>query len=160
MATTSPTDLRAAQQAGGRARLASLLQRQGALIALVLLVIFGALRYDGFLGAYNITEVLRYNSMFGLIALGMTFVIMSGGIDLSVGGVAALASVLAALLSPYGALPAVLVPVLAGNRRRRSNKPGDCESDDGELLHDLLSFFSRSTSAAFYWRLPLPFARQ
>jgi ribose transport system permease protein len=114
MATTSPTDLRASQQAGGRARVAALLQRQGALIALVLLVLFGALRYDGFLGGYNITEVLRYNSMFGLIALGMTFVIMTGGIDLSVGGVAALASVIAALLSPYGMLPAVLVPMLAG----------------------------------------------
>src|SRR5438093_5418185 len=98
MATTSPTELRAAQQASNRARVTSLLQRQGVLVALVLLVLFGALRYDGFLGAYNITEVLRYNSMFGLIALGMTFVIMSGGIDLSVGGVAALSSVIAALL--------------------------------------------------------------
>ena len=114
MTTTTPTDLRGAGQSARWARVASALQRQGALIALVLLVIFGAVRYDGFLGAYNITEVLRYNSMFGLIALGMTFVILTGGIDLSVGGVAALASVLAALLSPYGAAAAVLVPVLAG----------------------------------------------
>src|SRR5918912_1554437 len=114
MATTSPTDLRAGQQIAGRARVTSLLQRQGALIALVLLIVFGALRYDGFLGGYNITEVLRYNSMFGLIALGMTFVIMTGGIDLSVGGVAALASVLAALLSSYGALAAVAGPLLVG----------------------------------------------
>src|ERR671938_1524458 len=114
MATTSPTDLRAGQQIAGRARVTSLLQRQGALIALVLLIVFGALRYDGFLGGYNITSVLRYNSMFGLVALGMTFVIMTGGIDLSVGSVAALASVVAALLSPYGMLPGILVPVLVG----------------------------------------------
>jgi ribose transport system permease protein len=46
--------------------------------------------------------------------LGMTFVIMTGGIDLSVGSVAALASVLAARLSPYGPLPAIAVPVLVG----------------------------------------------
>src|SRR2546423_6679671 len=52
--------------------------------------------------------------MFGLIALGMTFVIMTGGIDLSVGAVAALGSVVAALLSPYGAWPALIVPVLVG----------------------------------------------
>ena len=52
--------------------------------------------------------------MFGLIALGMTFVIMTGGIDLSVGKMAALASVLAALLSPYGAVAAFVGPVLVG----------------------------------------------
>jgi galactofuranose transport system permease protein len=114
MTTTTPTDLRGAGQLARWARLGSAIQRQGALIALVLLILFAALRYDGFLGAYNITEVLRYNSMFGLIALGMTFVILTGGIDLSVGGVAALASVLAALLSPYGALAAVAAPVLVG----------------------------------------------
>jgi ribose transport system permease protein len=84
------------------------------LIALALLVLFGALRYDNFLSGYNVSTVLRYNSMFGLVALGMTFVIMTGGIDLSVGSVAALASVVAALLSPYGMLPGILVPVLVG----------------------------------------------
>jgi galactofuranose transport system permease protein len=115
MAATSPTNLRAGQAAGSRARLVSALQRQGALIALVLLVLFGVLRYgDTFYGSYNISEMLRYNSMFGLIGLGMTFVIMTGGIDLSVGKMAALASVLAALLSPYGLLVAFAVPVLVG----------------------------------------------
>lgn len=114
MATTVPRHPGPAQPAGGGGRLIATLQRQGALLALALLVVFGAVRYEGFLGGYNITEVLRYNSMFGLIALGMTFVIMTGGIDLSVGGVAALASVLAALCSPYGTPLAVLVPVLAG----------------------------------------------
>ena len=40
--------------------------------------------------------------MFALISVGMAFVIITGGIDLSVGAVAALASVVAALASPYG----------------------------------------------------------
>jgi ribose transport system permease protein len=97
-----------------RARATSLLQRQGVLVALVLLVLFGALRYDNFLSAYNISTLLRYNSMFGLIALGMTFVIITGGIDLSVGAVAALGSVIAALVSPAGLLPATAAGVLAG----------------------------------------------
>jgi galactofuranose transport system permease protein len=96
------------------ARATSLLQRQGVLGALVLLVLFGALRYDNFLSAYNISTLLRYNSMFGLIALGMTFVIITGGIDLSVGAVAALGSVIAALASPAGLLPATAAGVLAG----------------------------------------------
>ena len=78
-------------------------------IALALLVAFGALRYDHFLGAYNVFSVLRYNSMFALTSLGMAFVIMTGGIDLSVGATAAFASVVAAKFSPYG-----LVPGLAG----------------------------------------------
>mgnify|MGYP000172404246 CR=1 FL=1 len=90
------------------------LGRNGALVVLVALVIFGAGRYDGFLGVYNITELLRYNAMFGLLALGMTFVIMTGGIDLSVGAVAVLASVVAAQLSYLGAFPALLGAVLAG----------------------------------------------
>jgi galactofuranose transport system permease protein len=96
------------------ARATSLLQRQGVLVALVLLVLFGALRYDNFLSAYNISTLLRYNSMFGLIALGMTFVIITGGIDLSVGAVAALGSVIAALVSPAGLLPATAAGILAG----------------------------------------------
>jgi ribose transport system permease protein len=93
---------------------ASFVQRQGVLIALALLILFGAVRYDNFLSAYNVWSVLRFNSMFGLIALGMTFVIMTGGIDLSVGAVAAFASVIAALLSPYGLLPAVGGALLGG----------------------------------------------
>jgi len=72
------------------------------LIALIALVAFGALRYDNFLGAFNVLSVLRYNSMFALISLGQAFVIMNAGIDLSVGATAACASVVAALLSPYG----------------------------------------------------------
>ncbi|MFQ6241390.1 MULTISPECIES: ABC transporter permease [Sinorhizobium] len=75
--------------------------RLGVILALFGLILFGALRYENFLSQYNILSFLRYNSMFALIALGMAFVIMTGGIDLSVGGTAAMASVVAALLSPY-----------------------------------------------------------
>jgi ribose/xylose/arabinose/galactoside ABC-type transport system permease subunit len=87
------------RDAGGMVKLIS---QNSVIVALMVLIIFGSLRYDHFLGAFNILTVLRYNSMFGLISLGMCFVIMSGGIDLSVGAVAALGSVVSALLSPYG----------------------------------------------------------
>ncbi len=82
--------------------LATFLNKQRVIIALVLLLIFGALRYDNFLGAFNILTVLRYNSMFALTGLGMCFVIMTGGIDLSVGTTAALSSVVSALFSTIG----------------------------------------------------------
>jgi ribose/xylose/arabinose/galactoside ABC-type transport system permease subunit len=88
--------------------------RQRVMIALILLILFGALRYDHFLGAYNILSVLRYNSMFALTSLGMCFVIMGAGIDLSVGTTAAFASVVSALLSPYGLLPGLLGGLAAG----------------------------------------------
>lgn len=78
-------------------------------VALALLVLFGALRYDNFLSVNNAWSFLQYNSMFVLISVGMCLVIMTGGIDLSVGTVAALSSVVAALVSSQGlqlALPA------------------------------------------------------
>jgi ribose transport system permease protein len=52
--------------------------------------------------------------MFALVALGMCFVIITGGIDLSVGSTAALGSVVAALLSPYGVLPGLFGGLAAG----------------------------------------------
>ncbi|MBQ0819820.1 ABC transporter permease [Microvirga terrae] len=88
--------------------------RYGVLIALLALIVFGWLRYENFLGAFNVLSVLRYNSMFALVALGMCFVIITGGIDLSVGSTAALGSVVAALLSPYGVLPGLLGGLAAG----------------------------------------------
>jgi len=83
-------------------------------IALAALIAFGVLRYDNFGGAYNIASFLNYNSMFIVISVGMCFVIMTGGIDLSVGSVAAFTSVIAAYLSPYGIAVALPGAVLAG----------------------------------------------
>jgi len=78
------------------------LSRYGVVVALAALIAFGAWRYDNFLGKFNILSFAAYNSIFALVSLGMALVIMSGGIDLSVGAVAALGSVVAALASPYG----------------------------------------------------------
>ena len=83
-------------------------------VALLALIVFGALRYDNFVSAYNLSSFLGYNSMFVLISVGMCLVIMTGGIDLSVGTVAALASVVAAQLSPHGLAVALPAGVAAG----------------------------------------------
>ncbi|SAL60992.1 ABC transporter permease [Caballeronia telluris] len=84
------------------------------LIALVALLVLGVTRYEHFASAYNITSFWRYNAMFALISIGMAFVIMTGGIDLSVGAVAALGSVVAALASSHGGVAAVLAGSCAG----------------------------------------------
>src|ERR687894_839137 len=60
------------------------LTRHGAWVALFAFCTIAAVRYESFLTAENLTNVLRQNSMAGLLAMGMTFVILSGGVDLSV----------------------------------------------------------------------------
>src|SRR5260370_38476382 len=92
---------RSSRLANGWTRGKSILQRQGALIALIVLVLFGALRYDNFFSTYNFLTMISYNTTFGLIALGMTFVILTGGIDLSVCSLAAWCSVVAVLGMSY-----------------------------------------------------------
>ena len=66
--------------------------------------------------------------MFALIALGMALVIMTGGIDLSVGGTAAMASVVAALLSPYhwaaGLVGGLAAGLAVGARQRHRHHAG------------------------------------
>ncbi|MFN2595864.1 MAG: ABC transporter permease [Pyrinomonadaceae bacterium] len=98
-----------------RARAVSLIQRAGALVALALVCGFAAYRYPQFMTGANLTNVLRQNSMLGLVALGMTFVILTGGIDLSVGSLLAVAGVAAAHFAGRG-LPVALLAgvVLAG----------------------------------------------
>ena len=109
------TDIRGARQQSQWAFAASLLQRQGALLALLLLVAFGVVRYgENFYSDLNVWTLLKNNSYFGLIALGMTFVIMTGGIDLSVGSAVALSAVVAARVSPQGLWPALAAAVLVG----------------------------------------------
>jgi ribose/xylose/arabinose/galactoside ABC-type transport system permease subunit len=99
---------------GAGAAAVQLISQNSVIVALIFMIVFGSLRYDHFLGVFNVLTVLRYNSMFALISLGMCFVIMSGGIDLSVGAAAALGSVVSALLSPYGLWAGLLGGTLAG----------------------------------------------
>ena len=113
-ATATMETATASQGRVARERLASFLQRQGALVALVLVCLFASFYYETFLTTTNIANILRQNSMLGFVALGMTFVILTGGIDLSVGSILAFAGVVAAWLSPFGALVAVAGGVGAG----------------------------------------------
>ena len=92
-----------------------LLQRQGALIALVVLVVFGTLRYgENFATGFNLSSFTGDTAKYGLVALGMTFVIMTGGIDLSVGSVVALGGDVASKVSEHGLLPGLLAGTAAG----------------------------------------------
>ncbi|MGI8697183.1 MAG: ABC transporter permease [Mycobacteriales bacterium] len=95
-----------------RERALSLVQRQGAVAVLVLVVVIASIASSGFASSANISSILVGNAYPALLALGMTFVIITGGIDLSVGSVFALGGVLAGYGSVHGGLVvAVLLPL-------------------------------------------------
>ena len=84
------------------------LNKLGPLLALVVLVIFVTIMNPSFMSPTNLLNLLRQVSTNALIAFGMTFVIITGGIDLSVGSTLALSSALMA-----GMIASGLNPVLA-----------------------------------------------
>lgn len=72
----------------------------GLVIALALLFVVGAVTSgDRFLNFENMLTIFRYASIIGVISIGVTFVITAGGIDLSVGSVLGLTTVIASLTS-------------------------------------------------------------
>ncbi|MDR2551945.1 MAG: ABC transporter permease [Treponema sp.] len=72
------------------------MRKYGIAIVLIFMVIFLSIVKPAFIGANNIFNVLTQSCIFGIMALGMTFVIISKGIDLSVGSVLAFSGVIAA----------------------------------------------------------------
>ncbi|GAA3590390.1 ABC transporter permease [Nonomuraea rosea] len=94
-----------------REQASRVLQQHGALMVLGVLVIVGSLAFDSFAKPENAASVVVSSSFLAIIAIGMTFVIISGGIDLSVGSLFVLGGVLAAYGSQYGALVALLLPL-------------------------------------------------
>jgi erythritol transport system permease protein len=87
---------------GASLRLALLLLRARAILVLVaLLVLFSALAPE-FLTANNLSILAKHVAIFALLAIGMTFVVLTGGIDLSVGSVAGLGGIVAGYLLTQG----------------------------------------------------------
>lgn len=84
-------------------------------IGLILLVVISAILSPTFLKPVNLMNVITQISSASLVAIGMTFVILSGGIDLSVGSVVAFSGVVVALTAPsIGLWPAVLFSLFIG----------------------------------------------
>jgi ribose/xylose/arabinose/galactoside ABC-type transport system permease subunit len=84
------------------------------LLALVILLVIASILSPYFLSPRNIFNVLRGASMIGIVAIGMTFVILNRGIDLSVGSIVGVSAALAATFAPYGIVPAIAVALGAG----------------------------------------------
>jgi len=84
----------------------------GILILLIVVCLVTAVSNENFFSAYNIQNVTRLTSLFGIISIGVAFVIISGGIDLSIGSVICLiGSLLPLLLAKGVSVPVALLMV-------------------------------------------------
>ena len=92
------------------------LERHGPLVALAILFVLSSVASPYFLQTRNILNILRQVSYTGIIGLGMTFVIISGGIDLSVGSMTALVGGLVIMALNYfgGGFAAIILAIVIG----------------------------------------------
>ncbi len=86
------------------------------IIAFVILIFITASMSDVFFTQQNLSNLLRQTVTNGLLSLGMLVVILTGGIDLSVGPIVALTGIIVAGLSKQGMplLPAILICIAVG----------------------------------------------
>ena len=83
-------------------RLIVLLLKLRAVIVLVLLLVLFSILAPAFLTANNLSILAKHVSISAILAIGMTYVVLTGGIDLSVGSVAGLSGIVAGLLISNG----------------------------------------------------------
>jgi ribose/xylose/arabinose/galactoside ABC-type transport system permease subunit len=86
-------------------------RRAGLAIALLALIVSASFISSNFLNPINILNVLRQVALYGILGVGMTFVILTKGIDLSFGSTVALVGVVGALLMEQGVSIPVVVPI-------------------------------------------------
>ncbi len=97
--------------------LRSIVNNAGIGLALLVIVVFFSIASEHFLSANNITNILTQITINLILAVGMTFVILIGGIDLSVGSVMAFAAIVAGkaiTLPGIGETELIILAVLAG----------------------------------------------
>ena len=91
-----------------------ILGKYGVYIALLVLFVVMSFASSSFLTVTNLFNILKQNAVYGVLAVGMTFVIVTGGIDLSVGAIVALAACFATKLAQDGSGVPVIVAILVG----------------------------------------------
>ncbi len=92
-------------------KLSLIMKQYGIFVGFVLVILVLSFLSDAFLTTRNVLNIIRQTSIHGIMAVGMTFVILTAGIDLSVGSILALAGVLCADLEHKG-LPVFLIVLI------------------------------------------------
>ena len=90
-----------------------LLRRYGILIMLLVLIIYFSFGSEYFLTGSNVVNVLRQSAVTGISAVGLTYVMLTGGIDLSIGAVIGLTAVTAASCMAKLGLSPILACIIA-----------------------------------------------
>ena len=93
-------------------KIGNVLRKAGILWAFLALVIVLSILSPAFMTPHNLMNVVKQMSVTGILGIGMTFVLILGGIDLSVGSIVALASVCAAYLAKDSLGLPLIVPIL------------------------------------------------
>lgn len=93
-------------------KIGDLIKKYNLLVLLVLFIIISSILSPNFLTVGNLLNLLQQASIPGVVAIGMTIVIITGGIDLSVGSVAAFAGMISAIMVSKG-FPIILA-ILGG----------------------------------------------
>ena len=97
----------------GRFDYVSFMRTYGSLIFLLLLIGFFGIQNERFLSLRNATNILTEVSIYGVIAVGMTFVLLTGGVDLAVGSLLAFAGMSAAwMIQHFSGLPQGITALL------------------------------------------------
>lgn len=95
-------------------RLGDFFRKCGIHIGLIVMMAITACISDVFLRPSNLINILRQVSINGILAVGMTMIIISGGIDLSVGSIIGVVGYVVAIMMQYGFFPAILCGLAAG----------------------------------------------
>lgn len=100
-----------------RERLSLFLLQNTTLILFVGIFLFFGLQEEGFYHLENLRNIVKQASFIGIVAVGMTFVLLTAGVDLSVGSIQYLAPLVAGLLirqQHLGVLPALATAIMVG----------------------------------------------
>lgn len=89
----------------------TILKKYNLFLIFIGFLIIGTLLSEHFLTFQNILNILQQSAFVGIVAIGMTFVILVGGIDLSVGAVLGLSGMLVALLISSGVNPFIAIAI-------------------------------------------------
>lgn len=114
IASKNSADLESPKQAVALLRRFAKLRASGLIWVLLVMCAVAALVSDAFLNPFNLINVLRQIALFGIVSIGMTFVILTAGIDLSIGSIVAVVAVSSALMLDAGVpIPLVIAAGLA-----------------------------------------------
>lgn len=112
--TTTVSSSPTSETPSRRRRGLELIQSYGVIGVLVLVGLLTTVFSPGFATSGNLSAIVTAACFIGLLTIGQSFVLISGGIDLSVGSMVGLGTVAAALAAPYGWVFALTAPVLVG----------------------------------------------